>query len=362
MAATELKVGFLLDAISNPNAGTESQFIKLYQGLAEQGAKLSLTVLRDSPFLQNSAFFSNYQCLNITRLASVIALFKLFIFAWQVKKQRIKLVHIFFNDASVIAPLILKIFGIKVIISRRDMGFWYTPFKRAVLRLNGKLIDKAVTNSAAVKQVTHELEGINNNKIEVIYNGYRRADAHGAVEMPQGQILGIVANIRAIKRMQDAVAALAQLLPEYPDLQLVIIGDGDASELEKQAEQLAVREHLHCLGSKAEPANYIQQFDIGLLCSESEGFSNAIIEYLYAGKPVVCSEVGGNPEIITSGKNGYLYPAGDVERLSHFIRQLLVAPERYRVMSEHALSSVASRFDEDKMVNSYASLYRVLIG
>ena len=118
------------------------------------------------------------------------------------------MVHIFFNDASIIAPLFLKLHGLKVIISRRDMGYWYTASRLAILKLNGMLIDHVVVNSIAVKDKTNKCEGVKKNKISVIYNGYDNVDLfsnENEIDFLQygiketDLVLGLVANIRPLK-------------------------------------------------------------------------------------------------------------------------------------------------------------------
>lgn len=361
MPHSQTKIYYLLDTISNPNAGTESQFLKLFDGLKNRKQGVSLAVLRDSDYLQKQNQLK-YQNLNIQKIFSLKAIFKMLKFAKELKKNNVQLVHIFFNDSSVIAPIILKLMGIKVIISRRDMGFWYTRLNKLILRLNHYVVDRAVANSRAVKIITEQVEGYHSDKVDVIYNGYDLAQSKNTPsDMPEGTILGIVANIRPIKRMQDAVAALGQLHKSHPHLQLVIVGDGDPKTLKQQAKELGIEQHLHCLGSKQQAIDYIEQFDIALLCSESEGFSNAIIEYLGAGKPVVCSRVGGNPEIIEHGHNGFLYDAGNIEQLSQNLDKILNTPELAKQVSQNAKSSVETRFGEALMLDNYQSLYAAIV-
>jgi glycosyltransferase involved in cell wall biosynthesis len=115
------------------------------------------------------------------------------------------------------------------------------------------------------------------------------------------------------------------------------------------------------VGAQSEPQNYIQRFDIALLCSESEGFSNAIIECLQFGKPVVCSRTGGNPEIVSEGENGFLYTVGDVTELANCIRHLLTEPALLAQMSQQAMQSVASRFSMTNMLVRHEQLYQQII-
>ncbi|TCI04439.1 glycosyltransferase [Corallincola luteus] len=358
----QLNIAYLIDSLGNPNAGTEGQFIKLVQGMSQRGHQVKVYALRQSDYLTSGELGVEVEFLDVTRMASPKALWKMFCLGRRLRAQNTQLVQTFFNDASVIAPFFLKWAGCRVMISRRDMGFWYSANLLKLLRWNRRWVDAAVVNSKAVGEQTALAEHIPAERVHVIYNGYAPpAETQSDVELPAGPVIGIVANIRPIKRMQDAVAALGALCGEFPDLQLVIVGGGDPAELQSQAEQLGVAKLLHCVGGQSAPQDYIRRFDIALLCSESEGFSNAIIEYLQWGKPVVCSRTGGNPEIIEHGKNGYLYDVGDVDALVEHLRKLLADHEGYKKMSQYALSSVASRFSMSQMLGNHELLYRQLL-
>ena len=102
-------------------------------------------------------------------------------------------------------------------------------------------------------------------------------------------------------------------------------------------------------------------FDIGLLCSESEGFSNTLIEYLQAGLPVICSHVGGNPEIIEHEVNGLLYPAGDIDALSAHILALAGDPQRRSTMGVAGRAKVKSQYGLSKLVTAHQHLYENLV-
>ncbi|GAA5218533.1 glycosyltransferase [Corallincola platygyrae] len=358
----KLNIAYLIDTLGNPNAGTEGQFIKLVQGMAERGHNVRVYALRGSGFLASGSLGVEVEILNVTRMASPATFWKMFQLGRQLKRQKTQLVQTFFNDVSVIAPLFLKLAGCRVLISRRDMGFWYSDKLLKLLRWNRRWVDAAVVNSEAVGKQTSTQELIPAKRVHVIYNGYLPpAEAESEVEIPEGPVLGIVANIRPIKRMQDAVSALGALQREFPALQLVIVGAGEPGLLQQQAKELGVADQLHCVGGQKAPQNYIRRFDIALLCSESEGFSNAIIEYLQWGKPVVCSRTGGNPEIIVDGDNGFLYEVGDVEALTGHIRSILSDQDFYQRLSDGARRSVATRFSMPNMLNRHEALYQQML-
>ena len=90
--------------------------------------------------------------------------------------------------------------------------------------------------------------------------------------------------------------------------------------------------------------------------SDEEGFSNAILEAMAAGKPVVASAVGGNPEAIVEGKTGHLVPAGDASALAEAILRLMADPERARELGLAGRTRVDERFAVHRMVAQYEAL------
>jgi glycosyltransferase involved in cell wall biosynthesis len=175
-------------------------------------------------------------------------------------------------------------------------------------------------------------------------------------------IFGLVANIRPIKRIEDAVRALALLDLAEHSPHLVIIGAGDSTELQALARTLGVNERVHFLGSRSDIPDCLQYFSAGLLCSESEGFSNAIVEYQFAGLPVICSRTGGNPEAVTQGKTGWLYEVGDIVTLSECMKSVLEFSVQAHSMGVTAKQEAESRYTIDAMLNQHLALYRELIG
>jgi glycosyltransferase involved in cell wall biosynthesis len=359
-----IKIMYLIDVYKDPYAGTEKQLFQLIDGLDRNRFSPALTLFRPSEYIEKNDFPCPVDVLDIQRLFSPASLLKMIAFARRLRKDGYRLVHIFFNDASLIAPPVLKAAGIRVIISRRDMGFWYTPGKLAVLRLNRLLIDAVVVNSEAVKRVTHEQERISPDRIRVIYNGYA-PDPHSPNRtiklQKETRKVGIVANIRPVKRIEDLVRAIRIVRERYSDTVLVIVGSGDQKGLKTLASSLGIEHAIQFLGAQTNVMPVIRQFDVAVLCSESEGLSNAIIEYMQAGVPVVCTDTGGNSELVTDGETGYLVPVGDIQMLAERISTVLDAPERAAVMAERAFARVAKLCNMDTMLAQHARLYRHLL-
>jgi hypothetical protein len=93
-------------------------------------------------------------------------------FAYALRREGYRLVHCFFNDSSLIAPFFLKLAGLRVLVSRRDMGIWYTPGVLRILRFVSRFVDRYVANSRMVGRHVQNQERVSAERITVIYNGY----------------------------------------------------------------------------------------------------------------------------------------------------------------------------------------------
>jgi glycosyltransferase involved in cell wall biosynthesis len=363
------KVLLLADHYDGPWAGTERQLWNLIEGLNARGVATHLALLRSSRWLESGSLPCPHTVWRIPKLASPRAVVHLSRLAAWARAAGFQVAHVFFNDASIAAPPFLRAAGLRVVVSRRDMGFWYTRGNLAVLRVVRRWVDAVVANSEAVKRITCEREHFPPERVRVIYNGYPVPDA-APLPAPPGEmagippgapVLGLVANIRPIKRIEDAVRATAALATRGIPAHLVIVGRGDPSDLIRLAEELGIGDRVHLTGPQHAVARYVAHFTIGLMCSESEGFSNAIVEYLQHGKPVVCTDTGGNPEVIVPGENGDFYPVGRHDVLADRLASLLVDPGRLARMAAGTAASLGERFGLDRMTDAHLDLYIELL-
>lgn len=362
------KILLVIDKLTNPHAGTEGQFLLLINQLMTEGVDVQAIVLDDSAWLKANKLACPVMIVGSSSIKQPGTWIRLYKLARSFKKQGFDLAHVFFNDASVVCPPMFKLAGIKTIISRRDMGFWYNKIYRFLLPITGRFVDLVISNSQAVSDITGEVEKIPSSKRVVIYNGYNRAPETFAV-VPELKnlrdkgaiIFGLVANIRPIKRMQDAITALAALGSNYPHAHVVIIGAGDAGELQLLAASLGVSERVHFLGGRADIPDCLQYFSAGLLCSESEGFSNAIVEYQFAGLPVICTRTGGNPEAVDQNETGWLYEVGDTHALSQAFESLLSDMDKSIAMGKQAQALANERYTVKKMRENHLEIYHKVL-
>lgn len=356
---TASKILFVIDYFRDPHAGTEGQFFSLIRGLDRTLFDPHLLVFEESPWLRENPFPCSYTVLGHRSLKSPLTWFRLLRLGRAFRADGYRLAHVFFNDPSIICPPVLKLCGIKTLLSRRDMGYWYTPAMKGILRLTGRFASGVIVNSEAVKGVTVSAEGFAEDRVHVIYNGYEDqcTELTDSYDFENRQVMVLVANVRPIKRIEDAIEGLSLLRDTAPRLNLVVIGSGDASALKTLADARGIADRVHFLGARDDIDRCLAGADLGILCSESEGFSNALVEYMRAGLPVVCSEVGGNPEAIQHGRNGFTYPVGDVKAFSDCIHTLLEDPTLADKMADQAKTDAMERYSLATMVQSHQALY-----
>lgn len=217
--------------------------------------------------------------------------------------------------------------------------------------------------------------GFDPERIVKIYNGmefhrpegdFDRAqylkDNYGA-EIDDGDVLcGIAARLTAVKDIATTVRAFAAALADAPQLRLFIAGEGEDEEmLKKLAAQLHVVDRVTFCGWVSPIEPFFRAMDINLLSSVSETFPYSILEGVCAGCATICSDVGGMPELIDTGENGYIFPVGDYKKLSEYMVRL-ANDAALRERFAQALYEKASRdFSKDKLCERQEANYRHLL-
>lgn len=362
------RIAFLIDSYTGPWAGTERQLWYLLQHLDRERFEPHLVLLRHTDYSRRT---EDWPCpvhvLEVGSLASVGGVRGFFRLVALLRRLDAQIVHGYFQDASLIGPLAARLAGGRFIAGRRDMGIWYTRANLTILRLIASQVDAVIANSKAVRALVAARERIPSARISVIYNGLdaesRSAEAAGLDgRVPSGApVIGIVANLHQVKRHADLIRAFRRVVEAVPEAHLVLVGQGALEgELRQLAEAEGVAAQTHFLGRVEQPAGVIRGFTVAALCSASEGLSNALMECLREGKPVVCSDVGGNPELVTDGVNGYLYAVGDEATLAERLVRLLRDPTLRSAMGEAAARTIAG-MTLDAMVSAHMAVYESLL-
>jgi glycosyltransferase involved in cell wall biosynthesis len=142
--------------------------------------------------------------------------------------------------------------------------------------------------------------------------------------------------ITARKGLKYLVEAIAKLSAPYPQLRLEILGKGDEEKnLKNLVSELKLEDRVKFLGRipREETYKYYQRVNLFVLPSANEGISNAMLEALASGLPVIVTDVGGTKELIEDGKNGYIVPLRDAEAIAAAIQKMIDNPEARALMS-----------------------------
>jgi len=166
-----------------------------------------------------------------------------------------------------------------------------------------------------------------------------------------------ISNFRPVKRIVDCVHILARVRQSV-DAQLWMAGDGpDRYSAERAAHDLGVQDHVTFLGKQDHIERLIPRAHVLLLPSQMESFGLAALEAMACGVVPVATRVGGLPELITDGKDGFLEPAGDVEAQAARVAELLTRSALLGRMGAAARRTAEARFCASLIIPRYEQYY-----
>lgn len=251
------------------------------------------------------------------------------------RRNRIAIVHTYLNNvwgrlAGILSrtPLILA--------SERSVDSWWkSRFHLFVDSVLERFTDRILVNSNAVRDYyAAHLRYAAPDKIKVIYNGIdvdrfeggpAPSEAKQRINVdPRDRTVAIFASLKEVKDHRTFLKA-AKLVSEATDgVRFLLVGDGPLRQpLEAYADQLGIGGDVSFLGLRDDIPALLAATDLAVLSSVQEGFSNAIIEAMAAGRPVVATNVGGNAEAIVHGATGYIVPPGDERAMAEAMLRIL---------------------------------------
>lgn len=366
-----IRIGFVIDSIQTPAAGTEKQLLMLLDGLDKTRFSPFLICLRDSDWLNNQQFHFPVVIYNLRKILSLSLIKYLRRFIRFIRDEKLDIVHTFFADSNIFGAIGARLAGCKVIISsRRNIGNWHNRRNVSILRLLRRWITHYLANSEAAAKITAEVEKVAPDRITVIYNGLQ---LHKYQSLPSDMrskqrrewnaandetLVGVVANLRDVKNIDSLISTAARLDKEFSSLKYVVVGEGpDRAKLQNLINSLGLTKKFHLVGRYVNVVPCLAAFDIAVLCSSFESLSNSLIEYMAAGLPIVASNVGGNGEAISHNETGLLYPIDDENGLENALRTLLMDQSLATKLSEGAKKSASQRFSSEAYVKNHQDYY-----
>jgi glycosyltransferase involved in cell wall biosynthesis len=363
-----LRVCFLIDELAP--AGTETQLVALIRRLDRRRVQPYLCLLRGHGAASRSL---EPDCCPVLRLGigslhSPATLVRAWRLARFLRRERIDVLQLYFPDSTYLGVPVGWLAGVPAVVrTRNNLGHWLTPLHRFLGRLLNRLTTATIANCEAARLALLQAERPPPESVVVLENGVdlRRFDrvpplAPGASGL---QRVGAVANLRRVKGLDVLLEAAARLTGDHPGVTFAIAGEGDErASLQRQGAALGLEGVFELCGSVAEadiPA-FLASIDVAVLPSRAEGMSNAVLEYMAAGRAIVATDVGGNGRLLQHGVHGLLVPPDDPAALARAIGALLADPELAGRLGTAARQRAREWFSREAMVRRFEDFYEGL--
>jgi glycosyltransferase involved in cell wall biosynthesis len=360
----------VLDQIPKSLGGGERIVLRLAALLPHYGYRVSILCFSAHP---ESAALQSPPCpiylLPLTRTYDLTAFRAALDLRRFLQQNRIQIVQTFFESSDLWAGCVTKtVSSTRLIWSRRDMGILRARKHSIAYRLMANAPDAIFTVSEQVRRHCIEVDGVDPDRVQTIYNGLNLSDWNEIdrpIKTSGNLVVTTVGNIRRVKGHDLFIRAAASIVAQFPRVTFNIAGDvlepDYFIELQHLIRDLNLSDRFHFTGSVTNTKEHLATSDIFVLPSRSEGFSNAILEAMAASLPVVATNVGGNAEAITDGVNGFLVPTEDHAALAARISRLLSDPHQARAIGMAGRALVKEKFTSEVMMNQTVSAYRRLL-
>ena len=360
-----VRVCFMIDRLSR--AGTETQLLALVRELDRSQVQPSLVLLDGEDDLSRALEPADCPVirLGVRKLFSpkaVSAANRLRAF-W--REHRPDVLQVYFLDAAYLGAPLAKLSGIrKVLRVRNNLGYWLTPRHRVMGRMVRPFVDATLTNTDAGKQSLVASDRLRADRVVVLENGVdtNRFKRFMLPDTSKKLVrVGCVANLRPVKNIDGLMRAAKVAIEKFPQLVFEVAGDGEQrEELERLHADLGLGARFVLRGSVSDVPNFLRRMDVAVLPSHSEGMSNALLEYMAAGRAVIATDVGANARVLENGRCGLIVPPKDETALVDALGVLLANPLRAAGHGAAARSRVHSDFSRDAMRKRFESFYRSL--
>jgi glycosyltransferase involved in cell wall biosynthesis len=302
--------------------------------------------------------------LQITRMANLI------------RNRGVKLVHSTDYITNLLGFAAARLAGVRCIVSRLDLGHLRGDFQkwnREAEKWNARHADMVVANAEAVRRVCIDEEGCRPERVLVVRNGLDlgRFDAAAAEELkaplpiPEGApFVAVICNLWPVKGHRMLVEAVGKLAGKLPGWRFLCAGDGpERPWLMRRIAELGLEDRVLLIGHRLDVPAVLARARAAALCSSAEGLSNALMEAMAARLPVVATRVGGNPELVRDGENGFLVPSGDASALAARLHDLLGGePRRAVEMGLRGRARIETELTLEAMARGHGELYRRALG
>lgn len=360
------KVAYMIKRIDKMG-GSERQLISLISGLSKQvdnqifcfsggdGLPEDMTASGTISYVR----FKGFTVVNTLKTARFMAR--------EFRRLKIDLAFAYGFEASFIGVLAARLAGVPFVSARRELAHWRKLRHLIAFSVINLLSKRITANSRAVVRVTLK-EPFSRGRVRLIRNGlaaHQNGDQPSCALPPNpasGKVIGCIANLRQVKNIKMLVDAAPAVLEKSPGAVFWIVGEGpERTPLENRIKSLGLENNVFLIGPRNDINALLKRMDIVALTSIAEGSSNAILEAMGAGKPVVVTNVGGLPEAIINNQTGYIVDVNDTAALAEKISRLLTDDNLSREMGEQAKERVLRHYNPDRLYYEHLALFDQLL-
>jgi len=366
------------------SGGTERQAVQLTRLLLESGrCNVSVATLeRDGALLPeiNRLGFHDVPEFRLNSFYDLHFVRQVRRFAEYLKQHEIDVLHAHDFYTNIFGMAAAALARVPVRIASRRESAVRSSTQRLVERSAYRLADAVIANCEELRRQLID-EGVPARKVRTVYNGLdptrvqppqvERKEILAGLNLPDRHFVTIMANMRAhvrhpepacLKDHPTFLRAAEIVSRQVPEAGFIIAGEGELLEATQElARNLGIADRTFFIGRCRDVGRVLSISDVCVLSSVSEGFSNAILEYMAAGRPVVSTDVGGAREAIVQGETGYLLPPRDHQGIAEYVASLLLHPEQARAMGEAGSRVANEKFSCTKQVQTVESLYGELL-
>lgn len=290
----------------------------------------------------------------ISNLKNIWILYKWF------RQEKPDIVHTAAAEANFHGIIAAKLAGVKTIVAE-EIGFPNHSSKaRIIFRQLYKMADKVIGVSKSVKDFLVEIKEIKAENGEVIYNPVSKSKEIAREPQDNFTIVS-VGRLEVVKNQQLLVHAFSELKDQ--SAKLILVGDGrERKNLENLIQQLQLAHRVIITGFVSDPEIYLAKADLFVLPSLSEGFGIALVEAMHMGIPCLGSNVGGIPEFVENGKNGWLFNPKSKKDLINKLEFIVhLAPVYRELVGKNGKDFVKDKFSEENYISIVEMFYKKIV-
>ncbi|MCK4905794.1 glycosyltransferase [bacterium] len=287
------------------------------------------------------------------------------------KQENIHILHTRMFTSNAFGRIAGIFSHIPIIIATEDgIDIWKSKFRLFIDWVLSHFTDKIICVSEGVRNFYHRYTGIPLSKLITIYGGVEITDKINTDEQKKEEfgfernstIITTIGRLVPSKGIKYLLYTVAKIVEHSPNVRFLIIGEGpQKDELKGLAEKLEINKYVVFTGIRKDIQAILAITDIFVLPSTSEGFGISILEAMAKTKPVVATSVGGIPEIIQNGINGFLVPPRSAKSLASAIISILENPQKGVEMGINGRKRVEKYFSIDETVRKTEELYKTLV-